>query len=64
MRKLAIVLGIILAVLIAAVLIFWATFDVNRYRGRIQAELENRLGRRVTLGQMHLPGPPSPCSDQ
>ena len=60
MRKLAIVLGIILAVLIAAVLISWATFDVNRYRGRIQAELETRLGRKVTLGQMHLSlAPPS-----
>lgn len=60
MRKLAIVLGIIFAVLMAAVLISWATFDVNRYRGRIQAELETRLGRKVTLGQMHLSlAPPS-----
>jgi hypothetical protein len=27
---------------------------VNQYRGRIQAELEKRLDRKVTLGEMHL----------
>lgn len=37
-----------------AALVFAATFDVNRYRATIQSELENRLGRKVTLGDMHL----------
>jgi AsmA protein len=54
MRKVAIVLGILVAVVIVGVAIFAATFDVNRYRGRIQSELEHRLDRKVTLGQMHL----------
>jgi AsmA protein len=54
MRKVGIVFGILVAVIIVGVAIFAATFDVNRYHGRIQSELEQRLGRKVTLGQMHL----------
>jgi len=54
MRKAAIVIGILVAVSIIACLVFWATFDINRYRGTIQSQLENRLGRPVVLGQMHL----------
>jgi AsmA protein len=53
-RKIAIVLGTLIAVVIAAVAIFAATFNVNRYRPTIQSELQNRLGRPVTLGEMHL----------
>jgi len=60
MRKLGIAIGIIFALVIIGVLIFWATFDVNHYRSRIQAELESRLGRKVTLGTLHLSlAPPS-----
>src|SRR5262245_24949513 len=54
MRKVAIAIGIIVAVIVVAALIFSFTFNVNDYRGRIQSELENRLGRQVSLGQMHL----------
>ena len=54
MRQIAIVLGSLIVVLIAAVLIFVATFDVNKYRGTIQSELQKRLGRPVKLGDMHL----------
>ena len=54
MRKVGIVFGILVVVVIVGVAIFAATFDVNRYRGRIQSELEHRLDRKVTLGQMHL----------
>ncbi len=54
MRKLAIVVGILIVLVVAALLIFAATFDVNQYRGTIQAELQQRLGRPVTLGDMHL----------
>jgi AsmA protein len=54
MRRVGIVFGILVVVVIIGVAIFAATFDVNRYRGRIQTELEQRLGRKVTLGQMHL----------
>ena len=54
MRKIGIVFGILVVILIIGIAIFAATFDVNRYRGRIQAELEHRLDRKVSLGQMHL----------
>jgi AsmA protein len=54
MRKVGIVIGTIVLVLIVAVVIFAATFNVNQYRGTIQSELEKRLDRRVALGDMHL----------
>ncbi|MGB7623306.1 MAG: AsmA family protein, partial [Terriglobia bacterium] len=54
MRKLGLVLGIILAIIVLAAVAVWALFDVNRYRGRIQSELEQRLGRDVSLGNMSL----------
>jgi AsmA protein len=54
MRKVGIVIGTIVLVLIVAVVVFAATFNVNQYRGTIQSELEKRLDRRVVLGDMHL----------
>ncbi|MBZ5555435.1 MAG: AsmA family protein [Acidobacteriia bacterium] len=54
MRKLGIILGIVAAIIVLAAVAVWALFDVNRYRGRIQAELEQRTGRAVTLGNMNL----------
>ncbi len=54
MRKVGIVIGTIALVLIVAVVVFAATFNVNQYRGTIQSELEKRLDRRVALGDMHL----------
>src|SRR5215471_4838745 len=54
MRKIAIVIGITLILVIAAAVIFAATFNVNTYRGTIQSQLEKRLGRTVTLGAMRL----------
>ena len=54
MRKVGIVSGTIILFLIVAVVVFAATFNVNRYRGTIQSELEKRLDRRVVLGDMHL----------
>lgn len=54
MRKVGIVILIIIAVIIVAVAVFVATFNVNRYHGVIQSELEKRLDRKVTLGEMHL----------
>ena len=54
MRRLGIALGIIVAVMIVAMALFVATFNVNRYRGTIQSQLEQRLVRKVTLGEMHL----------
>jgi AsmA protein len=54
MRKVLAGIGIFIVLVIVGLLIFAATFDVNRYRGRIQSELEQRLGRQVALGDMHL----------
>ncbi len=54
MRRALIGVGIFIVVVIAGLLIFAATFDVNRYRGTIQSQLEQHLGRQVALGDMHL----------
>jgi AsmA protein len=54
MRKVGMVIGAVILVLIVAVVVFAATFNVNQYRGTIQSELEKRLDRKVTLGDMHL----------
>src|ERR1700757_1236394 len=54
MRRVIAGVGIFIILVIAALLVFAATFDVNRHRGAIQSDLEKRLGRSVTLGDMHL----------
>ena len=54
MRKFGIAILIILGVIVLAVAVFAATFNVNRYRSLIQSQLESRLGRKVSLGEMHL----------
>jgi AsmA protein len=53
-RKTLIAIGAIVFVIVSAAAIFVATFDVNKYRGTIQSELQKRLGRPVDLGDMHL----------
>src|SRR5688572_15115633 len=54
MRKLGIVVLVIVALIIVAALAVPYLVDVNRYRGRIQAELQQRLNRPVSLGEMNL----------
>jgi len=54
MRRFGIIVGVVCLVLLVGTAIFVATFDVNKYRGTIQAELEKRLGRTVVLGDMGL----------
>src|SRR5215471_1202050 len=54
MRRLISVIGVIIVAIVVAVVIFAATFDVNKYRGTIQSELQKKLGRQVTLGEMKL----------
>ena len=54
MRKILIAIAVIVVVVIAGAAIFVATFDVNRYRGTIQAQLQQHLGSPVQLGDMHL----------
>ncbi len=52
MRKLWITLGIIVVLLVTAALIVPHLIDINQYHGQIQAQLEKRLGRQVSLGNM------------
>jgi uncharacterized protein involved in outer membrane biogenesis len=54
MRKFGIVLGIVFLVVVVTVAVLAATFNVNQYRGSIQSQLERRLGRSVSLGEMSL----------
>src|SRR6267142_2148113 len=54
MRKLGIAIAVIVVLLVAAVLIVPHLIDVNLYHGQIQSQLEKRLGRQVTLGNMKL----------
>ena len=54
MRKLLIVIGVIVVVIVALLLALPSLIDVNKYRGQIQAQLQQRLNRPVQLGQMSL----------
>jgi uncharacterized protein involved in outer membrane biogenesis len=54
MRKLGIALSIIVLVVVIAALALPHLIDVNKYHGQIQAQLEKKLGRQVSLGEMKL----------
>ncbi len=54
MRKVGIVVVAIIVLIIIALLVAPAFINVDAFRGRIEAELQQRLGRPITLGQMHL----------
>jgi AsmA protein len=54
MRKLGITILIIALVVVVMALVLPSVINVNRYHGRIQSELQTRLGRQVTLGQLRL----------
>ena len=54
MRKLAIVIGVIVVIVVALALALPHLIDVNKYRGQVQAQLQQRLNRPVQLGQMSL----------
>jgi uncharacterized protein involved in outer membrane biogenesis len=54
MRKLGIAILVIIVLLVAAALIVPHIIDINHYHNQVQAELQKRLGRQVTLGDMHL----------
>src|SRR5215472_11711612 len=54
MRKLGIAILVIVIILVAAALIVPPLIDINKYHGKIQAELEKKLGRQVSLGDMSL----------
>lgn len=54
MRKLWITLAVIVALVAGAVLALPYLIDVNRYHDKIQAEVQKRVGRQVSLGTMKL----------
>ncbi len=54
MRKVGIAVVIIVVLVIVAAAVLPQFLDVNRYRGRIQAQVEQRLNRPVSLGKLHL----------
>jgi uncharacterized protein involved in outer membrane biogenesis len=54
MRKVAIVAGVVVVLLVLAIAALPFLLDVNRYQGRIQSELQQRLQRPVSLGKMDL----------
>ncbi len=54
MRKLAIALVVIVVIVVALILALPHLIDVNKYRGQVQAQLQQRLNRPVQLGQMSL----------
>jgi uncharacterized protein involved in outer membrane biogenesis len=54
MRKSVVAVSLFVLLGAASLIAFATIFDVNQYRPTIQSKLEKRLGRSVTLGEMHL----------
>jgi AsmA protein len=54
MRKVALVIGVVILLVIVAAGIFVATFNPNSYKPAIQSKLEEQLNRKVQLGDMSL----------
>ena len=48
------IVGIVIAVLIVIAIAIPFVVNVNMFRPQIQAELDNALGRQVTIGDLHL----------
>ncbi len=54
MHKLAIAIAVIVCIVVGLILALPHLLDINRYRGQVQAELQNRLNRPVQLGRLSL----------
>ena len=54
MRKLGIGLIIFIVLIVVALLVVPSFINVNTYHSRIQSELQQKLGRQVSFGTMHL----------
>jgi uncharacterized protein involved in outer membrane biogenesis len=54
MRKFVVAVSLFVLLGAASLVAFATIFDVNQYRPTIQSKLEKRLGRSVTLGEVHL----------
>ena len=54
MKRAAKIIGIVIAVIIVILLVLPFVIDVNAFRPRIESELTNALGRKVTVGKLSL----------
>ncbi len=54
MRKALIAVGVLIVLAVAAIAALPFVVDADRYRGRIQTELQTRTGRVVSLGKIRL----------
>lgn len=54
MRKLGIAILVLVLLIVAAALIIPHVVDINSYHNQIQTQLEKKLGRQVSLGEMSL----------
>ncbi len=54
MRKVVILIGIVVTLIILAAIAFVATINPNDYRGTIQAKLEQQTNRKIELGNIDL----------
>ncbi len=54
MRRSIIIVLVVVVVVIIALAIAVSLLNVNKFRPRIQAELQSKLDRPVTLGELHL----------
>ena len=54
MRRTIVFIGACGALVLLFLVVSFARFDVSRYRGRVQSELEQQLNRKVVLGSMKL----------
>ena len=54
MRRAFIILGIVVAAIVVILAVALSMIDLNKYRPKIQSELQSKLNRPVTLGTLHL----------
>jgi uncharacterized protein involved in outer membrane biogenesis len=54
MKRALIILGVVVAAIAVVLAIVVSMIDLNKYRPRIQSELQAKLDRPVTLGTLHL----------
>src|SRR5262249_50334517 len=54
MRRLVIIVSIAVAAIVIVLVLGATLLNVDHFRPRIQAELQKKLGRQVTLGELHL----------
>ncbi len=54
MRRIGIFVGVAVAVIALILIVSFSRFDVNQYRTQIETEMEQRLGRKVVLGNLKL----------